>query len=103
MPAIEPGHHTAFPSVASEAAGVVGARASVYGDPTPNLQQTADLWTVIFSRHLKPGARFTAADVCQAQRLVKESRLTETPGHRDSLRDLCGYADCQAIITNAKD
>jgi hypothetical protein len=92
-----------LPSVAGEAAGIVAHRRRIYGDPTPNLQQTADLWTVIFRRHLKPGAAFTAADVSQAQRLVKESRLSETPNHRDSLRDVCGYADCQAIITNAKD
>lgn len=88
-------------SVIDEAAGIVGKRAADYGSPLPNHQRIAAFWTTKFRDKLKDGEVVTETDVTQCMRLVKESRLIETPGHRDSLVDICGYADCEAVIMEA--
>jgi hypothetical protein len=88
-------------SVIEEAAGILAERAAAYGNPIPNHERIAAFWTVKFRRKLKDGEVVTASDVAQCMRLVKESRLIETPGHRDSLVDICGYADCENVIAEA--
>lgn len=82
-------------SIIKEAAGIVETRRAVYGDPRPNHERIAAFWSVVFGHPVK------ASQVVQCMRLVKESRLIETPGHRDSLIDICGYADCEAVIMGA--
>lgn len=85
-------------SVIQEACDIVEKRREHYGDPLPNHQRIAAFWSVVFGHPVTP------QQVAQCMRLVKESRLIETPGHVDSLIDLCGYAECEAQIcgvTNA--
>ncbi len=80
-------------SVAEEAEELVeGHRQADYGHPSIDLGRTAKLWTALFDY------TFTASDVAQAMRMVKESRLRNSPRHRDSLVDICGYALTQEMI-----
>ncbi len=80
-------------TVASEAESLVeGHRQDDYGHPSIDLGRTAKLWTALFDYE------FTASDVAQAMRMVKESRLRNSPRHRDSLVDICGYALTQEMI-----
>lgn len=72
-------------------------RMKTYGDPKEKWDQIAALWNAILGDKLeKPLA---AADALQMMRLVKESRLSHSPEHFDSLVDVCGYADLQFIQT----
>ena len=84
-------------SVVQEAIQIVEKRGRDYGDPLPNHQRIAGFWSVVFGHPVTP------LQVIQCMRLVKESRLIETPGHRDSLVDICGYADCQDVVNTAID
>ncbi|ALQ30098.1 hypothetical protein ATC04_05690 [Arthrobacter sp. YC-RL1] len=67
-----------------------GDRAKDYGDPNENFGRIADLWNAQFAHKLNQP--FTAQDVAYALIHLKMSRLANTPGHRDSLIDVCGYA-----------
>lgn len=68
-----------------------------YGHPRVRYIQIADLWNAILGD--KINQPLTPADVLQCMRLVKESRLSQTPDHFDSMVDVCGYADLQFIST----
>lgn len=67
-----------------------GDRAKDYGDPNENFGRIANLWNAQFAHKL--AQPFTAQDVAYALIHLKMSRLANTPGHRDSLIDVCGYA-----------
>ena len=82
-----------FTNVAREAEGLVeGHRQADYGHPSVDLGRTAKLWSALIDYP------FTASDVAQMMRMVKESRLRNSPRHRDSLVDICGYALTQEMI-----
>lgn len=83
-------------SPSQKAAATVTERSKSYGDPQESLQRIADFWNVKLGTRLND--KLTAKDVAQMMRLLKESRLVSDPCHEDSLVDLCGYADLQAII-----
>lgn len=76
---------------------IVEKRGRDYGDPLPNFQRIAAFWSVVFGHSVTP------QQVAQCMRLVKESRLIATPGHRDSLVDICGYADCENVVCTKLD
>jgi hypothetical protein len=84
-------------SVVQEAMQIVEKRGRDYGDPLPNFQRIAAFWSVVFGQPVTP------QQVAQCMRLVKESRLIATPGHRDSLVDICGYADCENVVCTKLD
>lgn len=67
-----------------------GDRAKDYGDPNENFGRIANLWNAQFAHKLNQP--LTAQDVAYALIHLKMSRLANTPGHRDSLIDVCGYA-----------
>lgn len=75
---------------------VRGKRTRDYGPPRLNHERIARLWSArlheILSRPLTP------EEVTSLMRLVKEARLIETPGHVDSLVDIAGYAEVEAMI-----
>ena len=80
-------------SILEEAAGLVDDdRQSTYGHPADDFGRTARLWSALFGWSVK------AEDVAAALRLVKESRLRQTPGHLDSLVDIAGYARCSQKV-----
>ena len=77
-----------------EAASLIdGDRNVTYGTPTQNFTNIADLWTTRFKHLLKDDVKFTAADVADAQVLVKVARNIAQV-KRDNYVDIAGYAGC---------
>lgn len=73
-------------NIEQEARAIIyGDREKTYGHPAKNLEHIARLW----SAHTK--TTITAADVCKMMVMLKLARLTNNPGHRDSLIDAIGY------------
>lgn len=91
-----PEPHSAPPSdvkaaIADEAKRIVtGARRAAYGTPEDNFARIAAYWNA-YAQCKGWSVVFTAADVSPMMRGMKEARLVETPDHRDSFVDLCGY------------
>lgn len=84
-------------NVLEEADGLVnGDRQNAYGGAHINHQRIARLWNARL--HEKLTEPLTAQDVTALMRLVKEARLIETPGHRDSLVDIAGYAEVESRL-----
>ena len=76
-------------TVLSEANRIIyGDREKTYGSPSKNLLRIAEMWNA----YLGEGSGLTAQDVCVMMILLKSARLANTPGHRDSIVDICGYA-----------
>jgi hypothetical protein len=69
-----------------------GERQAVYGHPADDFRRTAAMWSVTF------GVEVTPLQVAIAMGQLKMSRLIGTPGHRDSIVDLIGYAVCYERI-----
>lgn len=69
-----------------------GKRDTDYGTPENNFARIAALWTAYLEG--KPGGPLpiTPQDTAQMMILLKVARLIATPGHRDSVVDLAGYA-----------
>ena len=70
----------------NEAIATIHSRGAVYGHPYYNHKRIADLWSAYLDWPIQPHE----AAICMA--LVKVSRLTETPTHEDSVKDLVAYA-----------
>ena len=76
-------------SVLSEANRIIyGDREKTYGSPSKNLKVIAEMWNAYLGNEVC----LTAQDVCVMMILLKAARLGNTPGHRDSVVDICGYA-----------
>ena len=73
-------------------------RSRDYGHPHPNHKRIADIWTVQAESILKPGERFTPQMVALMMIGLKLARLVNSPSHRDSMIDVCGYAKCWEMI-----
>lgn len=71
---------------------IIHARGSKYGHPYPNHKRIAELWSAYLEYPITP----FQASICML--LVKISRIVETPGHPDSLRDIAGYARVANMI-----
>jgi hypothetical protein len=76
---------------------VHGDRNKTYGDPSEDMGRTAGMWTSLFRKYLKDGAKFEARDVSLAMICVKLSRLTHS-SKRDSWTDCAGYAETGSWI-----
>lgn len=88
-------------SVLDEAHDIIyGDREKTYGSPAKNLQAIADYWINYLRSIDYPEKGLTAEDVCNMMILLKVARLGNTPGHRDSLVDICGYT---ALIERIRD
>ena len=66
---------------------IVAERGKTYGDPRPNLERTAALWSAIL------GHPVTAHQVALCMVAVKVSRAVASPGHADNYTDIAGYAE----------
>lgn len=64
---------------------IVDERASIYGEPTPNMERTAQMWSAYL------GIPVTAHDVAMCMILVKVSR-SKFIFHEDNYTDIRGYA-----------
>jgi hypothetical protein len=82
---------------------VAGPRQGAYGHPLPNHERIARLYTARLYEKLKPGEVIEPEDVTALMRLTKEARLIESPGHGDSLIDLAGYAEAEAMIHDGRE
>lgn len=77
---------------------VYGDRAAVYGHPADNFRTTAEMWTAFLRQRMATeGVELhsfvlTPEDVAMFMVLAKTARLANTPGHRDSIVDIAGYA-----------
>lgn len=88
--------------IAQEADGIVnGARQAEYGGPEDNFARIARFWAAYFENTGRP-VNITAADVSPMMRLMKEARLCQSPGHRDSFVDLIGYTLTGAHINGVE-
>lgn len=82
--------HPVGASVLEEAGRVVeGPRQGDYGHPYESFRRIANLWTAFLDTDLKKP--LTEDDVAQMMMLLKQSRLKNTPGHRDSMVDIAGW------------
>jgi len=78
--------------ILEEAGSIVdGARRTAYGTPEDNFARIARFWQAYFENTGRGYVNITAADVSPMMRLMKEARICESPGHRDSHVDLIGY------------
>ena len=66
---------------------IVAERAAHYGDPRPNHERIAALWSAYLGRTV------TAHDVAVCMILVKVSRIKADPLHADNYLDICGYVE----------
>ena len=83
---------------------VYGDREATYGDPGKNLRVIADFWeNYLHARGLwnTDAHGLTAEDVCHMMVLLKVARLANTPGHHDSMVDICGYTALVERVQNA--
>jgi len=71
---------------------VHGQRGSDYGPPSVNHGCTADLFASFVARRYGITLALDATDVCVFNLCQKLSRLAQTPLHRDTVVDICGYA-----------
>ena len=71
---------------------IVEQRAQTYGDPHPNMERTAALWSAYL------GTEVSAHDVAICMILVKVSRA-KVSAHTDNYTDIRGYADIAELLT----
>ena len=84
-------------SVLQQAQAIIyGDREQTYGHPAKNLQAIADFWNAYLEN--RQDEVLAPADVCNMMVLMKTARLLNTPGHKDSLVDICGYTALQERI-----
>jgi hypothetical protein len=70
-------------------------RGSIYGSSRTNHERISELWTGYLGDYISP------MQVSMCMLLVKVSRLTETPNHQDSIKDIIGYATIYNEILNS--
>ena len=88
-------------SILEEAHKIIyGDREQTYGRPSKNLDCIAQLWTAYLTNRKNSDERLGAVDVAAMMTLLKIARLANTPDHRDSLVDACGYL---ALIERCQD
>ncbi len=73
-------------------------RQAIYGKPSLDFSRTAGMLTSLLSSKLKDGEKITSLDIPLIMVCVKLSRLVQSPEHRDSLVDICGYANTYKMV-----
>ncbi len=73
-----------------------GARQDVYGHPYEDFTRIAKMWAAILGKEITP----EQVGLCMIA--VKMGRLCHTPGHRDSIVDIAGYANTLDMIRERK-
>lgn len=71
-------------------------RGRIYGHPYYNHKRIAQLWSAYLDFPITPHQ----AALCMA--LVKVSRLTESPGHSDSIIDALAYISIYQTVLDAE-
>ena len=78
-----------------EVKGTLHERGSVYGSSHTNHERISELWSAYLGDYISP----MQASMCML--LVKVSRLTESPNHQDSIKDILGYAAIYNELLNS--
>ncbi len=87
-----PGEQAAEP-ITAEAHRITNKdRRDVYGHPFDDFTRIGDMWAAIL------GVPVTPEQVGACMIALKLGRLCHSPGHRDSLVDIAGYANCLDYI-----
>ena len=73
-------------------------RRDVYGHPLEDFTRIGQLWAPLLGVE-----EITAEQVAHCMIALKLGRLTHAPGHRDSLVDIAGYANCADYIRQARE
>ena len=69
---------------------VANGRNNEYGEPTDNMQRTAEMLAAYFGN--RSGRSIEAEDVAAIGVILKLGRLAHNPAHEDSWTDIAGYA-----------
>ena len=69
-----------------ECARILADRGSIYSSGQSNHERISELWSAYYGNYISP------MQVSLMQLLVKVSRLAETANHKDSIKDIIGYA-----------
>lgn len=69
-----------------------GDREKTYGSPDKNLSLVANYWNIYIKALTGTDPGLTGESVCLMMILLKLARLQNSPTHRDSQVDICGYA-----------
>jgi hypothetical protein len=69
-----------------------GERQAIYGHPNQDFKRTAGMWSALLDIEITP------EDVALMMGMLKISRLRSSPGHKDSIIDLIGYAICYSRL-----
>lgn len=81
---------------------IYGDREKTYGDPGKNLRIIADYWnTYLISKGFDFLEGLDYDDVANMMALLKIARLGNSPLHRDSMVDACGYLALADRVNNA--
>lgn len=87
------------PTALERAAELVnGDRGATYGHPAADFQKVVDMAQALWGRGPE-----TPEEHALYMILVKLSRLSVTPWHRDSLVDICGYVRTYEMILDDRD
>lgn len=74
-------------TILEEAAQITnGSRREIYGPPGEEFPRMAKMWSLVLNTEV------TAQQVCLCMIAMKLMRSAVSPGHRDSLVDMAGYA-----------
>lgn len=83
---------TKHENILREAESIIyGDREQTYGKPFKNLTCIAQFWTAYLDNRQNSDKPLGATDVAAMMALLKIARLANSPDHRDSLIDGCGY------------
>ena len=74
----------------------IHARGVSYGHPISQHKRIAELWSAYLGYPIQPNE----VAICMA--LVKIARLSETPSHEDSLKDLLAYCAISKTVFDAQ-
>lgn len=87
------------PNVLQTAQEVIyGDREQTYGAPSKNLELIAKYWEAHLNSKYGVNLSLTTSDVCGMMVLLKQARLANSPGHIDSMVDICGYVALEERI-----
>lgn len=85
---------------------IYGDRENTYGHPAKNLVTIAALWKQYLYAKYNVTLNIDYQDVCNLMVLMKIARLCNSPTHRDSKVDICGYMAlqerCEEYVVSVK-
>ena len=74
---------------------ILNERGSLYGSSRTNHERISELWSAYLGDYISP----MQASMCML--LVKVSRISESPSHFDSVKDILGYAAIYNELINS--